>query len=83
MFKKNDKKIINAWAFYDWANSVYNLVITTAIFPIYYLAVLQPKGHNPDLPNYVEFFGRQFVDTELYSYAIASSSLVVVLLMPI
>lgn len=83
MFKKNDKKIINAWAFYDWANSVYNLVITTAIFPIYYLAVLKPDGQSEDVVNYVTFFGRKFVDTELYSYAISSSSLVVVLLMPI
>ena len=83
MFKKNDKKVINAWAFYDWANSVYNLVITTAIFPIYYLVAVKPEGQDPNATNYVEFFGRLFVDTELYSYAIAGSSLVVVLLMPI
>ena len=25
-----------SWALYDWANSVYSLVISTAIFPIYY-----------------------------------------------
>ena len=34
--KKGTKKLINAWAFYDWANSVYPLVITTAIFPIFF-----------------------------------------------
>ena len=34
--KKGSKKLINAWAFYDWANSVYSLVISSAIFPIYY-----------------------------------------------
>lgn len=34
-----DKKVINGWAMYDWANSVYNLVITTTFFPIYFLAV--------------------------------------------
>ena len=34
--KKGSKKLINAWAFYDWANSVYPLVISSAIFPIYY-----------------------------------------------
>ena len=33
---KGSKKLINAWAFYDWANSVYPLVISSAIFPIYY-----------------------------------------------
>ena len=36
MLKKGDKKLINAWAFYDWANSVYSLVIGTAVFPLYY-----------------------------------------------
>ena len=38
--KKGSKKLINAWAFYDWANSVYSLVITTAVFPLYYAALL-------------------------------------------
>ena len=33
---KNNKKVMKAWAFYDWANSVYSLVITSTIFPIYY-----------------------------------------------
>ncbi len=37
--KKGTKKLINAWAFYDWANSVYSLVITTAVFPLYYAAL--------------------------------------------
>jgi MFS transporter, UMF1 family len=83
MFKKNDKKTINAWAFYDWANSVYNLVITTAIFPLFYAAVLLPAGQDPEQANYVEFFGRSFLDDELYSYMISFSSLVVLLLMPI
>ena len=34
-YKKGDKKVLRAWAFYDWANSVYALVISTAIFPLY------------------------------------------------
>lgn len=37
--RKGDKKIIRGWVFYDWANSVYNLVISSAIFPIFYDAV--------------------------------------------
>ena len=36
IFIKGDKKVLKAWAFYDWANSVYPLVISTAIFPIFY-----------------------------------------------
>ena len=38
-YKKGDKKLLNAWAVYDWANSVYPLVISTAIFPILNMAV--------------------------------------------
>ena len=43
--KKGDKKLLNAWAFYDWANSVYPLVITSAIFPIFYEALFLKTGH--------------------------------------
>ena len=28
-----NRKLENAWAMYDWANSAYNLVITSTIFP--------------------------------------------------
>ena len=28
--EKGSKKLINAWASYDWANSVYSLVISSA-----------------------------------------------------
>ncbi len=41
MLKKGDSKLINAWAFYDWANSVYSLVISTAVFPIYYSSLTE------------------------------------------
>ncbi len=41
---KGSKKLLNAWAFYDWANSVYSLVIASAIFPIYYGALFKIKG---------------------------------------
>lgn len=34
--QKGDKKVIKGWVMYDWANSVYNLVISSAIFPIFY-----------------------------------------------
>lgn len=66
-----------AWAFYDWANSVYSLVITTAIFPIYFSSVLENR-------NQVELFGIHFSDKSvLYSYSITASFIVVVLLSPI
>jgi MFS transporter, UMF1 family len=43
MLQKGDKKLINSWAFYDWANSVYSLVIATAVFPLYYSAITKDE----------------------------------------
>lgn len=43
-FIKGDKKILNAWAFYDWANSVYALVIFSSIFPLFYGALFRIEG---------------------------------------
>jgi UMF1 family MFS transporter len=40
-FVKGDKKLLNAWAFYDWANSFYALVISSSIFPLYYGALFR------------------------------------------
>ena len=71
---------MRAWAFYDWANSVYSLVISTAIFPIFYNSVT--KGSDEEI-SHVQFLGYRFVNTELYSYIIGLSFLVVILLSPI
>lgn len=78
-FLKNDKKVTNAWAFYDWANSVYNLVITAVIFPMFYLGVT--AGQLPQ--NRVSFFGFHPINSELYGYVFSASFLVVVFLVPI
>lgn len=77
MLKKGDKKLIGAWAFYDWANSVYSLVIGTAIFPIYYNSVTGGNDSN------VAFLGMEFNNATLYSYALSFSFLMVVFLSPI
>lgn len=76
------KSVQNAWAFYDWANSVYALVISTAIFPIYYNAVTTEQD-GEELKDIVTFFGVELVNTQLYSYVIAASLLAVILLSPI
>lgn len=84
MREKNDKKLQWAWAFYDWANSVYPLVVTTAIFPTFYEAVTSQKGEDGTLiTDKVEFFGYLFSNTELYSYVISASFLVVSFLSPL
>jgi len=77
--QKNDKKLINAWASFDWANSVYNLIVTTAIFPVYYLATTK-EAFGGDVVN---FFGIEIVNSVLSTYAISFSFLVIVLSAPI
>ncbi len=72
--KKGDPGIMNAWAFYDWANSVYSLVITTAIFPLFYEAVV---------PEHVTFWGMSFINTALISYIGAFGFLIVSFLVPL
>jgi UMF1 family MFS transporter len=47
---RGSKKLLNAWAFYDWANSVYSLVINTAIFPIFYAAVSRKAFEDGNVP---------------------------------
>lgn len=69
----NNKKTINAWTMYDWANSVYPLVITSAIFPIFYEAKTEET---------IDFLGHKYVNTELYSYVIALSYIIVAFLSP-
>jgi len=76
----SNKKVKNAWAFYDWANSVYPLVISTAIFPMFFNAVTGTEQNGTD---HLDFWGMDFVNTELYSYVIAASFLIVIVLSPI
>lgn len=75
--QKGDKKLINAWAFYDWANSVYSLVIATAVFPIYYDAVTS------DNKGIVHFLGTDFNNSTLLSYSLSFSFLIVAFLSPL
>src|ERR1700740_3419092 len=79
METKNNKKTIRAWAFFDWANSAYNLVIASTIFPAYYVAITANKATN----NHVVFFGKSFVNTALQDYVLAAAYLVIALLLPI
>jgi UMF1 family MFS transporter len=72
--KLNDKKTINAWAIYDWANSAYFLVISTAIFPAYFIANTSSE---------IQIMGMEFSNKSIYSYAVSFSYLVIVFLSPI
>ncbi len=75
--QKGDKKLINSWAFYDWANSVYSLVISTAVFPIYYESVTQTES------GLISFLGTQINNTTLYTYSLSFSFLIVAFLSPV
>jgi UMF1 family MFS transporter len=84
MLKKGDKKLINAWTFYDWANSSYPLVITSAIFPIFYVNVTNTKDAAGNvISDMVSLFGIEFKNTELYDYVVALSFIIVSLSSPI
>jgi MFS transporter, UMF1 family len=76
--EKGSKKLGNAWAFYDWANSVYSLVISSSIFPIYYGALFKEKGIST-----IHFLGIEFKNTALISFVTAIAFLVVAFLSPI
>lgn len=75
---KGNKKVIFAWTMYDWANSVYSLTITTAVFPIYFLAVT--KNGDSDM---VRFLGMNFTNSALYFYCISFAFLCIALLSPL
>ena len=78
---KNDKKTIRSWAFFDWANSAYNLVITSTIFPAYYTAITSDSDERT--LDYVHFFGFKIINSALYTYAMAFAFLVIAILSPI
>lgn len=83
--KKGDKKLLHAWAFYDWANSVYSLVISSAVFPIFYgaLTIVKDAETGEKISDTVTFLGYDFNNDSLISYVTAFSFLIVSILSPI
>ena len=79
MQSKNNTATIRAWAMFDWANSAYNLVITSTIFPAYYTAITTTKNRGDK----VMFLGHEFVNTALSNYVLAVAYFLVVLMLPI
>ncbi len=73
-FPLNDKKTINGWAFFDWANSSYALTIAVALFPAYYAGVTD---------DIVTVFGIDMPNTTLYAYAISAAYLIIALFSPL
>jgi UMF1 family MFS transporter len=79
MIRTAPKKVINGWAMYDWANSVYNLVITTTFFPIYFTAATKHFFKSETIP----FLGHNFVNSSLYSYSLAAAYLIISVCYPV
>ncbi|MCF7569159.1 MFS transporter [Sabulilitoribacter arenilitoris] len=75
--KKGSEKLLNAWAFYDWANSVYTLTIASSIFPIFYSSLFISETKN------VQAFGMDFKSTALITFVTAFTFLVVAFTSPI
>ena len=74
--QKGSKKLINAWAFYDWANSVYSLVISSAIFPIYFGALFVEV-------NTISLFNYDIKNTAVISFVTAFAFVIVAFISPL
>jgi len=75
--EKGSKKLLNAWAFYDWANSVYALTIASSIFPLFYSTLFATEDE------LISAFGFQMKPTVLISIVTAFTFLVVAFTSPI
>ncbi len=71
---KNDRRTINGWAYFDWANSAYALVIAVAIFPGYFLQITADR---------VNIFGWYIADSTLYAWSVALGYLIIALISPL
>ena len=74
VYELNNKRVENAWAMFDWANSAYALVITTAVFPIYFTIVTEDE---------FTLLGMQFKNEELLSFTISFAYLIIALTLPL
>ena len=72
-----------AWSMYDWANSAYNLVITSTIFPAYYNAVTSVTKDGQVISDNVSFFGINIKNSTLFDYSIAAAYLIIAFLSPV
>lgn len=80
----SNKGLHRAWSMYDWANSAYNLVITSTIFPAYYAAITTTRdAQNHVINENVNFFGFTLKNTSLFDYSIATAYLIIALISPI
>ena len=92
---KNDPRVIKGWTIYDWANSVFSLVIISTLFPVYYETVTSKASISAGLNTiaiidgvktdqyFIDVFGFHLLNTTAYSYALSFAFLCVAFLSPI
>ena len=73
VLEKNDKRVVRGWSFFDWANSAYALVISTAVFPPFFSATA---------PKTMSLFGLSLESTALYSFSISFAFLLNAIMTP-
>lgn len=78
LLPRGNRKLLNAWAFYDWANSVYSLTIVSSVFPIFYGALFKTAEIT-----HLELFGITFKNTAIITFITAFAFLVVAFMSPI
>ena len=83
LIEKDNPKIIKAWTFYDWANSVFPLVITSAIFPNFYDYVTTHDEAKNFIGHNVNFLGFEMENQNIYSFIYAFALSIVVLITPV
>lgn len=83
LIEKDNKRTIKAWTFYDWANSVFPLVIMSAIFPNFYDYITTHDEAKNMIGHTVIFFGREFENQNIYSFVYAFALFIVVLISPV
>ena len=81
--EKDNKRITTGWTFYDWANSVYPLVITSSIFPIYWASVVKAVTHTDSAKTPIAFLGMQVPGTSLQYYSVSAAFLIIALISPL
>ena len=77
ILEKGSPKLLNAWAFYDWANSVYPLVISSAVFPIFFESLFSDRSH------FINVFGLNLKNSALISFVTAAAFLLVAFISPL
>lgn len=81
--EKDNKQTIRAWTFYDWANSVFPLVIMSAIFPNFYDYITTHDEAKNMIGHTVTFFGKEFQNQNIYSFVYAFALFIVVIISPV